>query len=146
MPGILHGDYHIANVMFRRDSGELAAIVDWELTTIGDPLLDLGWMLATWPDEQGRRTVDHVVEPWQGFPDAAELVERYAQRSPRDLSRIDWYAVLACYKLAMIVEGTHARACAGLATAAAGERLHKAARALLERATAWIESGGALRR
>ncbi len=142
VPGILHGDYHIANVMFRPDSGELAAIVDWELTTIGDPLLDLGWMLATWPDEQGRRTVDHVVEPWQGFPTAAELVERYAQGSPRDLSRIDWYAVLACYKLALIVEGTHARACAGLATAAAGERLHKAARALLERAIAWIEAGG----
>jgi aminoglycoside phosphotransferase (APT) family kinase protein len=49
-PGIIHGDYHLANVLFRNDGPELAAIVDWELTTIGDPLLDLGWVLATWPE------------------------------------------------------------------------------------------------
>ena len=51
-PGIIHGDYHLANVMFRHDSAELAAIVDWELTTIGDPLLDLGWLLATWREPE----------------------------------------------------------------------------------------------
>src|SRR5260221_236288 len=48
--GIMHGDYHLANVMYRYDGPELAAVVDWELATIGDPLLDLGWLLATWPE------------------------------------------------------------------------------------------------
>ena len=52
-PGIMHGDYHLANVLYRPDGPALAAIVDWELVTIGDPLLDLGWLLATWPQEGG---------------------------------------------------------------------------------------------
>ena len=54
-PGILHGDYHLANVMFRRDGPELAAIVGWELATIADPLVNLGWMLATCPASRARR-------------------------------------------------------------------------------------------
>ena len=66
-PGILHGDYHLSNVLFRYDSAELAAIVDWELTTIGDPLLDLGWLMATWPDE-GPAAGAVGVTPWDGFP------------------------------------------------------------------------------
>ena len=53
MPGILHGDFHQTNVMFRHDGPELAAVIDWELATIGDPLLDLGWMLAAWPRADG---------------------------------------------------------------------------------------------
>ncbi|MEJ0046382.1 MAG: phosphotransferase family protein [Rhodospirillales bacterium] len=115
-PGIMHGDFHLANVMFRHDSGELAAIVDWELATIGDPLLDLGWLLATWPDKGGPGGPEPwsvAVRPWDGFPRAEELVARYRQLSSRDLSAIDWYAVLACFKLAIILEGTHVRACAG---------------------------------
>ncbi|HMN80525.1 MAG TPA: phosphotransferase family protein [Burkholderiaceae bacterium] len=142
VPGIIHGDFHLANVMFRHDCGEVAALVDWELCTIGDPLLDLGWLLATWPDERGRSTVEFRVDPWEGFATAEELIERYEHRSGRDLSDIRWYSVLACYKLALILEGTHARACAGKATPAAGDRLHKHALALLERASQWIESKG----
>ncbi len=140
VPGIIHGDFHLANVMFRPDSGELAALVDWELSTIGDPLLDLGWLLATWPGPDGQTTVEHRVEPWDGFPSAQELVQRYAQQSGRDLSGIGWYAVLACYKLGLILEGTWARAHAGKATMAAGERLHRATLALLERAQGWIDA------
>lgn len=137
-PGIIHGDYHLANVMYRFDSGELAAIVDWELTTIGDPLLDLGWVLATWP-EGDPPSVDAVaVRPWSGFPKADELVEHYRPRTHRDLSSITWYAVLACYKLGIILEGTHARACAGKAPRATGDLLHAKTVALFERALRWI--------
>ncbi len=135
-PGIMHGDYHLANVMYRHDGPALAAIVDWELATIGDPLLDLGWLLATWPDGRGASTV--AVSPWDGFPTAAELVARYAAGSDRDLAAIDWYHVLACYKLAILLEGTHARACAGKAPADIGERLHGRAIHLFERALALI--------
>lgn len=134
-PGIIHGDYHLANVMYRFDAPRLAAIVDWELTTIGDPLLDLGWLLATWPEE-GSGTVS--VTPWEGFPSADELVAHYAKQTTRDLSRIHWYGVLACYKLGIILEGTYARACAGKAPKATGDQLHASTIGLLERANRWI--------
>lgn len=132
--GIIHGDYHLANVMYRHDGPDIAAIVDWELTTIGDPLIDLGWLLATWPDSY---TPDDKkgVTPWDGFPTAEELVARYRAASTRDLSHIDWYMVLACYKLGILLEGTHARACAGKAPKETGDMLHAATISLFERAS-----------
>lgn len=140
-PGILHGDYHLANVMYRFDGPDLAAIVDWELTTIGDPLIDLGWLMATWPDAEGRGTAGAVgIEPWDGFPTAGDLVARYAEGSSRDLSAIEWYAVLACYKLGIILEGTHARAFAGKAPKETGDMLHASTVGLFRRALGWIET------
>jgi aminoglycoside phosphotransferase (APT) family kinase protein len=138
-PGILHGDYHLGNVLFSRTGPGLAAIVDWELATIGDPLLDLGWLLATWPDEDGSGAgAAMAVQPWDGFPTGAELVARYRERSDRDLSAIGWYGVLACYKLGIILEGTHARAAAGRAPRATGDMLHAMTVALFERALGMI--------
>jgi aminoglycoside phosphotransferase (APT) family kinase protein len=138
-PGILHGDYHLANVMYRPDGPEIAAIVDWELCTIGDPLLDLGWLLATWPDADASPMASIGVQPWQGFPTAEELVERYRAGTSRDLSRIGWYAVLACYKLGIILEGTHARAFSGKAPKPTGDALHATTLGLFERALAMID-------
>ena len=139
-PGIIHGDYHLGNVMYCHDSGELAAIVDWELATIGDPLLDLGWLLATWPGQHAESdTIEGFrVQPWEGFPAGEELVEHYRSRSHRNLDTIDWYAVLACYKLGIILEGTYARACAGKAPKATGDQLHASTVALFERALGWV--------
>lgn len=136
-PGIIHGDYHMANVMFRNDGPELAAIVDWELATIGDPLIDLGWVLATWPEPGKEGAVS--VKPWIGFPTAEELVAHYAARSSRDLTAIDWYRVLACYKLGILLEGTHARACAGKAPRDVGDRLHARSVWLFGRAAGWTQ-------
>ena len=133
-PGLIHGDYHLANVMYCYDSARLAAIVDWELSTIGDPLIDLGWLLATWPDENGENPSGVMVNPWQGFPSQKELVAHYAAGSKRDLSALHWYAVFACFKLGILLEGTHARAAAGKASWALGERMHGAASGLLQRA------------
>jgi aminoglycoside phosphotransferase (APT) family kinase protein len=137
-PGLIHGDYHLANVLYRFDGPELAAIVDWELTTVGDPLLDLGWLLATWPEPDGPEAGNVSVTPWDGFPTAEELVARYAEGSDRDLSAIHWYGVLACYKLGIILEGTHARAAAGKAEKATGDRLHAQTLGLFRRALRWI--------
>ncbi|WP_199236619.1 phosphotransferase family protein [Ramlibacter sp. WS9] len=139
--GLMHGDYHLANVMFRHDGPELAAVIDWEMATQGDPLLDLGWLLATWPrgDEPEGQLLR--LRPWSGFPTPAQLVARYGQQSPRDITAIRWYAVLACYKLAIVLEGTYARACAGHAPKAAGDQLHRQAVSLLGRAVEWIEGG-----
>jgi len=137
-PGILHGDFHIANVMYRHDSPALAAIVDWELSTIGDPLLDLGWLLATWPVEDGSAPGGMGGHAVHGFPRADEIVARYRAQTTRDLSHVDWYAVLACYKLGIILEGTHARAFAGQAPKETGDLLHATTVALFERALGWV--------
>ena len=83
-PGILHGDFHMANVLFSRTSGELAAVVDWELCTIGDPLLDLGEILATWPDPDGSGS-GLAIQPWEGFAEEADLVRAYEEASGREL-------------------------------------------------------------
>ncbi|MFI6367663.1 phosphotransferase family protein [Nocardia sp. NPDC050630] len=133
--GIMHGDYHLANVMFAPDGPQVAAIVDWEMCTIGDPLLDLGWLLATWP-EPGQRTdvIGTVLADAGGLPPAHELVRRYGERTGFDVSAADWYTVLACFKLGIILEGTHARSRAGLAPADVGHRLHNTAAALFARA------------
>ncbi|MEP3050862.1 MAG: phosphotransferase family protein [Erythrobacter sp.] len=133
-PGIIHGDFHLANVMYRQDSGELAALVDWELSTLGDPMLDLGWLVATWPGSSPAEAANANVQPWDGFPTAQGLIDRYADQTGRDMSEFDWYAVLGCYKLGIILEGTHARACAGKAPKAIGDKLHGHALGLFDRA------------
>jgi aminoglycoside phosphotransferase (APT) family kinase protein len=138
-PGILHGDYHIANVMFSRTTPEVRAIVDWEMSTIGDPLLDLGWLLATWPEEDGAHDLlESRLAAAGGLPTRSELVHRYTELSSRDLTAIDWYTVLACFKLAIILEGTHARACAGQAPVVVGDRLHRYALQLFDRAHTYL--------
>jgi aminoglycoside phosphotransferase (APT) family kinase protein len=133
-PGILHGDYHLGNVMYSDTGPRVAAIVDWEMCTIGDPLLDLGWLLATWPGQDDVGDIGGELVRAGGLPAPAELVARYAQQSARDTSAITWYTVLACFKLGIVLEGTHARACAGKAPKATGDRLHGAALALFTRA------------
>jgi len=140
-PGLLHGDFHLANVMFAHDAPELAAVIDWELATLGDPLLDLGWLVTTWPDSSGRGTGTIHVTPWEGFPTAEELVDRYRAGTTRDVSRIDWYVALASYKLAVLLEASHARACAGRAPREIGERHHASACLLVERGLAQTRRG-----
>lgn len=139
-PGIIHGDFHLANVLYDRSSAQIAAVVDWELSTVGDPLLDLGWLIATWPDEDGTGGTS-IVTPWQGFPTIEAVIERYGQCSGKDLASVEWYGVLACYKLGILLEGTQARACAGKAPAATGARLHESAIRLFDRATRIMHQG-----
>lgn len=138
-PGILHGDFHMANVMFRNDGPELAAVVDWELATIGDPLVDLGWLLATWPEVGEEGVVS--VKPWTGFPTAPELIAHYRASGGRDTTDIQWYAMFGCYKLGILLEGTYARACAGKAPQDVGARLHDRAQWLFARAGRWLREG-----
>ena len=141
-PGILHGDFHLGNVLFAPDSGELAAIVDWELVTVGDPLLDLGWLLATWPEPEDGPEPIFRTQPWDGFASAAELVARYASHGKRGVAHTVWYEVLACYKLGLILEGTFARACAGKASRVTGDLLHAHALLLFRRALRRLEQHG----
>jgi aminoglycoside phosphotransferase (APT) family kinase protein len=110
---IVHGDYRLDNIIFTAD-GDVAAVVDWELCTLGDPLADLGILCAYWtdPDDELRalpRTATHL----SGFATRAELVEQYARRSDRDLVDVEFYLALAYWRLASILEGVYARFSSG---------------------------------
>jgi aminoglycoside phosphotransferase (APT) family kinase protein len=140
-PGIMHGDYHLANLMYAFDRPQLAAIVDWEMCTIGDPLLDLGWLIATWPTASPVIAAQSALGRAGGLPTTTELLNHYADRSARDLGAIDWYTVLACFKLAIVLEGTFARSCAGKAPESIGQFLHAVAVDLFERATVITKEG-----
>jgi aminoglycoside phosphotransferase (APT) family kinase protein len=135
-PGLIHGDFHFANVLFRHDQPRLAAIVDWELVTVGDPLLDLGHLLATWPSPD--RVSVGLFAP--GLPQPDELVAHYATLTGRPVADVLWFRVLACYRLGLILEGTHARAFAGMAPKETGDQLHAHTVSLLEQALRLIEA------
>jgi aminoglycoside phosphotransferase (APT) family kinase protein len=137
LPGIMHGDYHLANLMFRKDGPEVAAIVDWEMCTLADPLLDLGWLLTTWPQDGGFGPFGEM----RDLPTRAELLEHYAKSSQRSVDHAPWYAAMASFKLGIVLEGTNARAQAGKAPQATGDFLHGIAIELLDNATLFIEKG-----
>jgi aminoglycoside phosphotransferase (APT) family kinase protein len=108
VPGLMHGDYQFPNVMFRYGKpAKLAAIVDWEMGTIGDPKLDLAWALQAWPDEAAGQTATELLE---GMPDRSELLAYYVERSGRQVDDFDYYLVLACWKLAIVLEQGYQRA------------------------------------
>jgi len=106
---IVHGDYRLDNVIVG-DDNRVAAVLDWEMSTLGDPLTDLGLFVVyrrrdVGPEEGPVANAATVA----GFPDADALVARYRQRSGRDVSRLGWYVAFAYYKLAVILEGIHYR-------------------------------------
>jgi aminoglycoside phosphotransferase (APT) family kinase protein len=110
---IVHGDYRLDN-MILADSGEVAAVVDWELCTLGDPLADVGMLFVYWAQPGDQLTA--LMQPptlATGFPTRDELMDRYAERSGRDLSQLDFYVALARWKLAIILEGVYSRYAAG---------------------------------
>jgi len=113
VPGIMHGDYQFANVMFRHGApARLAAIVDWEMATVGDPLLDLGWVIQGWLDEDEDRTTGSYVD-YTGMPSRTELLDYYSRQSGRDTDEIDYYVILARFKLAVVLEAGYARVVQG---------------------------------
>jgi aminoglycoside phosphotransferase (APT) family kinase protein len=107
---ILHGDYSPFNVMVAPQSpARLAAIVDWDTGTIGDPLLDIGHLLARWTEPGEESVIGEQAGGARGYPKRAEMAARYAERTGRDLRALPFYQVLALFKLGVILEGTFAR-------------------------------------
>ncbi len=112
MPGLMHGDYQFANVMYEHGGpARLAAIVDWEMGTVGDPKLDLGWVVHSWPEDtsNGEGSVAGYVD-MTGMPGRTAVLERYAEVSGRQVDDIDYYSVLAKWKLAVVLEQGFQRA------------------------------------
>jgi aminoglycoside phosphotransferase (APT) family kinase protein len=107
---IIHGDYSPFNVMVaHQPPARLAAIVDWDTGTIGDPLLDIGHLLARWTEPGEEPVIDVQAGGVDGYPARADMAARYAERTGRDLSALAFYEVLALFKLAVILEGSYAR-------------------------------------
>src|SRR3954447_12825469 len=108
---IMHGDYSPFNVMVAPDApARLAAIIDWDTGTIGDPLLDIGHLLARWTNPGEEPVIDLQAGGVDHYPTRAEMAARYEERSGRDLSALPYYQALALFKLGVILEGRVSRA------------------------------------
>jgi aminoglycoside phosphotransferase (APT) family kinase protein len=116
IPGIVHGDYKLDNVIVDIADGRVVALVDWELSTIGDPIADLGWLLYYWLDDAGEATWPNMPQAMlgSGFPRRTEIVKRYLDRRDVDPGAVMWYAALAGWKSAVMLEGSYRRYVAGI--------------------------------
>jgi len=127
-PAIVHGDYRLDNLLIDPATLRVAAVLDWEMATIGDPLTDLGLLLAYWDVmsevelSAGNPIADRVGAA-AGFPTGTELLERYAKASGTQLHDLHWYLGLACYKLAVVLEGIHYRYTKGQTVGAGFDRI-----------------------
>jgi aminoglycoside phosphotransferase (APT) family kinase protein len=112
IPGLMHGDYQFANVMYRHGApARLAALVDWEMGTVGDPKLDLGWMVQSWPENTSAPQASEMsYVDMRGMPSRSQVVAHYAEVSGRQVDDLDYYLVLAKWKLAIVLEQGFQRA------------------------------------
>ena len=110
---VVHGDYGPHNCLVGPDC-TIAAVLDWEISTLGDPLADLAYALNPWPDPTDEEPVppEAATAP-PGFPSRSELAARYAERTGRDLSQLDYYVAFNRWKSACIIHGVYARYCEG---------------------------------
>jgi aminoglycoside phosphotransferase (APT) family kinase protein len=141
---IVHGDYRLGNTMFAPGApARLAAIFDWELATIGDPLADLGYLVATWTQADDPEDVLRGLSAASrapGFPTREELIARYEERSGRSMSDVRWYMTLALWKTAVFLEGSYKRRLAGTTEDAFFDRLETGVPLIAERA--WATATG----
>jgi aminoglycoside phosphotransferase (APT) family kinase protein len=106
---IAHGDYRFGNCLTDVSRARIAAVLDWELCTLGDPLADVGYLGVYWTDPGGEQLRHNDPSGIEGFPAYADLLERYAARTGRDLAGIDYYVAFSSWRLAVISEGVYAR-------------------------------------
>ncbi|WP_150246030.1 phosphotransferase family protein [Nocardiopsis quinghaiensis] len=128
---IVHGDYRLDNALVT-PRGRINAVLDWEMATLGDPLVDLGLMLVYQNQPVG--SGEAPATSAEGYPSPEELVGMYAAATGRDVSRLGWYVALGCFKLAVIAEGIHLRHSQGLTVGAGFDRVGEMVAPLVERA------------
>ncbi|MFJ6790415.1 phosphotransferase family protein [Streptomyces angustmyceticus] len=121
-PAVVHGDYRLDNVLIGADD-TLNAVLDWEMSTLGDPLTDLGLLVMYSSDLGLPESPVSTTSGAPGHPSPAELIERYAARSGRDTSALAWYTAFAWFKLAVILEGIHYRFTLGQTVGAGFDRI-----------------------
>jgi aminoglycoside phosphotransferase (APT) family kinase protein len=134
---LVHGDYRLDNALTRLDPRpEIAAVVDWEMSTLGDPLADLGLTLVYWAQANDAKSlpVGGSITAAPGFPSRREFAERYAALTGFDLSDLDYYVAFGCFKLAVVLEGIHARFLQRATVGEGFERVGEGVPVLVERA------------
>jgi aminoglycoside phosphotransferase (APT) family kinase protein len=139
--GIVHGDYRLGNCIVDPTSGDLRAVLDWELCTLGDPLADIGYLLVYWSDPTGPQLADNDPSGRAGFPSRSEMVQRYASATDRSVEDIQYFEAFSCWRLACIAEGVLARYAAGVMGDSTGFDLELSQRrvdALAQRAAALL--------
>ena len=112
--GIVHGDYRLGNCIVDPTTGDLRAVLDWELCTLGDVLADIGYLLVYWSDPSGPQVAENDPSGRRGFPSRAQMVQRYAVATGRDVADIRYFEAFSCWRLACIAEGVLARYSAGV--------------------------------
>ncbi|MFJ7902522.1 phosphotransferase family protein [Streptomyces sp. NPDC096198] len=139
-PTVIHGDYRLDNVLLGEDD-RITAVLDWEMSTLGDPLTDVG-LLAMY--SVPLRLADSPISTTataEGHPDPAELIERYAARSGRDLTAISWYTAFAWFKLAVILEGIHYRYTLGQTVGRGFDRIGELVPVFIEHGLTTLQEG-----
>ncbi|MHB8603647.1 MAG: phosphotransferase family protein [Thermoplasmatota archaeon] len=138
---LVHGDYKLDNVVFG-DDGRLRAVLDWEMSTLGDPLADVGWMLSFWREARDPAddllTVTPRMTELPGFATRKELVARYEGATGTRVEHLDFYEALAVWKLAILLEGSYARHLAGATDDPFFAEMERAVPALARRALATL--------
>ncbi|WP_225636708.1 phosphotransferase family protein [Streptomyces solaniscabiei] len=140
-PTVVHGDYRLDNVLIGGENDEIRAILDWEMSTLGDPLTDLGLLVMYsrplgMPDSPVSTTAQAP-----GHPAPAELIERYAARSGRDVSSVAWYTAFAWFKLAVILEGIHYRYTLGQTVGRGFDRIGELVPVFIEHGLTTLQEG-----
>jgi aminoglycoside phosphotransferase (APT) family kinase protein len=142
---VVHGDFRLGNTLFALEApARLAAVIDWEMATIGDPLADVGYLTATWaePGDASGALLDlGSVTAQPGFHTRAELVALYEERSGRPAGAHGWYEALACWKSAVFLEGSYRRLLSGTTHDPFFEGLERGVPELAQRALAALERG-----
>lgn len=138
---IIHYDFKLNNVMFNDDFSDIIGLFDWEMTTVGDPLADLGVMMSYWVTEQDEDTLKYMlgkppVTVLPGFYTREEMIARYAEKSGRDVSAMPYYITFAYFKLAVIGQQIYARYCHGQTQDARFEQFGQLVKNLMQHALA----------
>ena len=139
-PAVVHGDYRLDNVLIGEDD-KIKAILDWEMSTLGDPLTDLGLLVMySIPLDLPNSPISTTASA-PGHPTPAELIERYATRSGRDVSAVAWYTAFAWFKLAVILEGIHYRYTLGQTVGRGFDRIGELVPVFIEHGLTTLQEG-----
>ena len=139
-PTIVHGDFKLDNVMWNPGTQKVIAVFDWEMSTIGDPLADFGWMLSYWPDPTDTTSVMSGMAAAEGWLTRREMIDAYERRTGRVMRDFPFYQAFAHYKLAIIMEGSYSRFVRGQADDPLFADMKQRVPALADKAWAICES------
>ncbi|MET7543814.1 phosphotransferase family protein [Streptomyces sp. NPDC005507] len=143
-PTVVHGDYRLDNVLINEDADgvdRIKAVLDWEMSTLGDPLTDLGLLVMYSAKLEVPDSPVSTTAAAAGHPDPAEIIERYAARSGRDVSAVSWYTAFAWFKLAVILEGIHYRYTLGQTVGAGFDRIGELVPVFIDHGLTTLQKG-----